>query len=406
MRQPHALCLRRAVAAGLLAGAVATQSLAAPPEASAGEETIVATLAQQFSSGEIGGNILFWNDRERRVGFKNLHRIYPTRALPASPSPFPLGERPQDLSGLTYTVDGERFSVADFLAHEASIGVIVVQGGDVLLEHYAPGNDASSPWMSFSVTKSVTSMLIGAAVHDGFIESVDEPAVHYLPRLRGTSYEGASIEDVLHMASGVAWNEDYSDPRSDVALAGGLNGLELQRYLGRLPREHEAGTVFNYNTGETNLAGLILRSAVGNNASTYLNTKIWQPFGMEHAASWAISGPGAGELGGCCISATLRDYARIGLFALAGGVLPDGTRVLPENWMAASTRPSQGSESYGYLWWLYEGSYAARGIFGQQIRVDPARDLVIAVHSNAPAAVDTPYHAHIDAAIDAIRAAL
>jgi len=312
---------------------------------------------------------------------------------------------PRDLRGLTYTVDGTRYTVADFLAHESSIGVIAVQDGDVVLEYYAPGNDATDPWVSFSVTKSVTSMLLGAAIHDGFIESVDEPAVHYLPRLRGTSYEGASIEDVLNMASGVAWNEDYADPRSDVALAGALNGLELQNYLGTLPRRHEPGTVFNYNTGETNLVGEILRSAIGNNASTYLNTKIWQPFGMEHDASWVISGPGAGELGGCCISASLRDYARIGLFALRGGVLPDGTRVLPEDWMQRSTRPSRGSDGYGYLWWLYDGNYAARGIFGQHIRIDPSRDLVIAVHSNAPAAVATPYHAHLDAAVDAIRAA-
>jgi len=396
--------LGRGLAAVLIA-AVSTQTLAAEQEASTDEEALVATLAQQFAEGQIGGSILFWNDRERRVGFKNLDRIYPTRSLPASTSPFPLGERPRDLGDLTYTVDAERFTLADFLAHESNVGMIVVQDGDVVLEHYARGNDATTPWVSFSVTKSVTSMLIGAAIRDGFIESVDEPAVHYLPRLRGTAYEGASIEDVLQMSSGVAWNEDYADPESDVALAGGLNGLELQRYLGELPGEHEPGTVFNYNTGETNLVGEILRSAIGNNASTYLNTKVWQPFGMEHDASWVTSGPGAGELGGCCISATLRDYARIGLFALRGGVLPDGRRVLPADWMQRSTRPSRGSDGYGYLWWLDDGNYAARGIFGQHIRIDPARKLVIALHSNAPAAVDTPYHAHLDAAIDAIRAA-
>lgn len=405
-RSPHRALrpLQQTAGAVFIVGTLATQAFAAHHDTAA-DEALVATLAQQFATGQIGGSILFWDEQERRVGFKNLHRIYPTRLLPASASPLPLGSRTRDLSELTYTVDGERFTVGDFLEHDSSIGVIVVQDGDVVLEYYEQGNDEKSPWVSFSVTKSVTSMLIGAAVHDGFIQSVDEPAVHYLPRLRGTSYEGASIEDVLHMASGVAWNEDYADPESDVALAGGLNGLELQRYLGGLPRETEPGTVFNYNTGETNLVGEILRSAIGNNASTYLTTKIWQPFGMEHDASWVISGPGAGELGGCCISATLRDYARVGLFALAGGVLPDGTRVLPEDWMARSTDPSEGSEGYGYLWWLYDGSYAARGIFGQQIRIDPERDLVIAVHSNAPAAVGTPYHEHIDAVIDAIRAA-
>jgi len=221
--------LGRGLAAVLIA-AVSTQTLAAEQEASTDEEALVATLAQQFAEGQIGGSILFWNDRERRVGFKNLDRIYPTRSLPASTSPFPLGERPRDLGDLTYTVDAERFTLADFLAHESNVGMIVVQDGDVVLEHYARGNDATTPWVSFSVTKSVTSMLIGAAIRDGFIESVDEPAVHYLPRLRGTAYEGASIEDVLQMSSGVAWNEDYADPESDVALAGGLNGLELQRY--------------------------------------------------------------------------------------------------------------------------------------------------------------------------------
>ncbi len=205
------------------------------------------------------------------------------------------------------------------------------------------------------------------------------------------------------MASGVAWNEDYADPRSDVAQAGGLNGIELIRYLADLPKEHVPGDVFNYNTGETNLVGEILRSAIGNNASTYLATKIWQPFGMGQDANWVTGAPGAGELGGCCISATLRDYARLGLFALNDGVLPDGTRVLPEGWMGASTAPSKGSSGYGYLWWLYaEGAYVARGIFGQQIRVDAKRDLVIALHSNAPAAVDTAYHAHIEAALGAV----
>jgi len=279
-----------------------------------------------------------------------------------------------------------------------------VQGGDVVYEHYAPGNDQSSRWVSFSVTKSLTSMLIGAAIKDGYINSVDDKVVDYLPRLRNSAYEAASIADVLHMASGVAWDETYSNPESDVAKAGGLNGIELTRYLRDLPNEAEPGTKFNYNTGETNLVGEILRSAIGNNAATYLSHKIWQPFGMEAEANWILGGPGAGELGGCCISATLRDYARVGLFALADGKLADGTQVLPEGWMAESTIPSQGFAGYGYLWWLFdEGAYAALGIFGQQIMIDPKNDLVIALHSNAPAAVNTDYHRHIEAAIDAIR---
>ena len=177
-----------------------------------------------------------------------------------------------------------------------------------------------------------------------------------------------------------------------------------------LPNAAKPGTQFNYNTGETNLVGEILRAAVGSNAATYLSRKIWQPFGMEMDADWILGGAGAGagvgagELGGCCISATLRDYARVGLFALSEGQLADGTRVLPEGWMAQSTTPSQGFAGYGYLWWLAgDGAYSARGIFGQQILVDPQNDLVIALHSNAPAAVNTNHHQHIDAALAAIR---
>ena len=129
------------------------------------------------------------------------------------------------------------------------------------------------------------------------------------------------IRDILHMASGVAWNEDYADPESDVAQAGAANGIEPTQYLNTLPREAQPGTRFNYNTGETNLVGELLRAAIGNNASRYLENKIWRPFGMEHDAYWLLSSAGGVETGGCCINATLRDYARIGRFVLADGVL-------------------------------------------------------------------------------------
>lgn len=368
------------------------------------EDSIVAALAQEFFETRDRADILFWSDKERRVGFARLDRIYPTRLIAAGAAPYPLGERPVDLTDVAYSLEGQNFTVGDFLADHSTIGLLVVQGGDVVTEYYATGNHSSSRWMSFSVTKSVTSMLIGAAVADGFIESVDESVVNYLPRLRGSPYDEATIEDVLQMASGVAWNEDYGDPQSDVALAGGVNGVELTGYLAGLPREHEPGSIFNYNTGETNLVGEILRSAIGTDASTYLSDKLWRSFGMEWDANWGLGAVGGGELGGCCISATLRDYARIGLFALGDGVLPDGDRVLPEGWMARSTTPSLGNPGYGYLWWLDDdGTYGARGIFGQQIRIDPERDLVIALHGNAPAAVGSLYHEHIEAAFEAIR---
>lgn len=353
------------------------------------------------------GSLLFLSQADRDLAFRHMADIYPTRKISAGPNTFAMPTRLRDLSGLTYSVEGSTLKLADYLAMPETKGFLVWQDGNILFEHYGPGHDQDTHWVSFSVAKSVTAMLIGAAMADGYIESVDEPITNYVPRFRGTDYEGASIKNVLQMASGVAWNEDYADPQSDAARAGGINGIALRNYLAELKRVAPPGEVFNYNTGETNLVGEILRSAIGNNAATYLTHKIWQPFGMGSDATWLLGSAGGGETGGCCINATLRDYARIGIFALNDGQLPDGTRVLPAGWMQASTRPSKGYQGYGYLWWLDEGgSYRARGIFGQQIYIDPQSRTVIAVHSNAQAAVDSLYHAHLEQVVAAVAGAL
>ena len=368
----------------------------------ADDAAMIAELQEKLRNGPVS-SLLFFSQEERRVTFKSIDQLYPTRKIKAGAVASPLGERPTDLAAVTYELDDVQYTMADFLQMPYNKGLLVVQDGDVLFERYAPGNDRSTPWMSFSVAKSVTSMLIGAAIRDGYIASVDEPVANYLPRLRGTPYEASTIRNVLQMASGVAWNEDYNDPDSDVAKAGAANGLPLVNYLSQLPRQADPGEVFNYSTGETNLVGEILRAAIGNNASTYLTHKIWQPFGMESDATWMTSGVGGVETGGCCINATLRDYARIGLFAMSGGVLADGTRVLPENWMAESIAPSKGYEGYGYLWWPDgDGAYSARGIFQQQIYINPAQRLVIAVHSNAPSAVGSEYGRHLGQLLPAI----
>lgn len=391
-------------ATALAVGLITALEPAVPARAA---EPDLGALRERLSGSGQTTNLLFLTPAERRVAFAHIDQLMTTRPVPASITPRALFDAPRDLQRLTYQLDGASYSLADFLAEPAAIGLIVAKDDQVLLEHYAPGNARDSLWISFSVTKSVTSLLIGAAIQDGYIESVDEPVTNYLPRLRGTPYETATIRHVLNMASGVAWNEDYASPESDVARSGAANGLALVRYLGGLPRVATPGTVFNYNTGETNLAGEILRAAIGNNASTYLIHRIWQPFGMEHDANWLTSGADGGETGGCCISASLRDYLRLGQFAMNGGVLADGTRVLPPDWMAQSTTPSAGDAGYGYLWWLTgDGSYSARGIFGQQIFIDPENRVVIAVHSNAATATGDRYHKHLEAVVAALREAV
>jgi CubicO group peptidase (beta-lactamase class C family) len=348
-------------------------------------------------------SMLFWTPAQQLASYRNIDRIFPTRLIEAGDQVFELKEDPQDFDDLSYTIDGASYDLDWYIRERRVAGLLVLRDDRILFERYSLGNDETSRWISFSIAKSVTSMLVGAAVRDGYIASVDEPITAYLPRLAGGSYDGASIRDVLQMASGVAWNEDYSDIASDVSLGGGLNGLQLFKYLGKLPRVAKPGERFNYNTGETNLVGALLRAAIGNNASTYLSLKIWQPFGMEADANWMLDPLGFGELGGCCISATLRDYGRLGLFAMRGGVLPNGTRVLPDNWMRDSTAPSSAEEGYGYLWWLnLDGSYSARGIFGQLIWIDPDSRTVIVTHSAWPAASREDLWRHRNALAGAI----
>lgn len=360
-------------------------------------------VAELIQSGEAQASPLFQTQAQRRVVFANVEYFSPTNRLPASSKPYPLQAAPQDFSAVTYDIDGERYSLANLLASESLMGMAVVQDSRILFEHYAPDHGPDSRWISFSVTKSISSLLIGAAIQDGYIRSIDDEVSDYLPRLEGSAYGGSTIEDLLHMASGIAWNEDYENPQSDVSVAGAINGIALTNHLATLPREAPSGERFNYNTGEANLVGEVLRSAVGMNAAPYLSAKVWQPFGMEHDATWLLDGPNGRETGGCCISASVRDYARLGLFALNDGVLPSGERVLPDGWMSASTTPFTDEPEYGYMWWLLgEGRYTASGIFGQKILVVPDKRLVIAVHSNAVSAVGSDYARHLNAALAAL----
>ena len=278
----------------------------------------------------------------------------------------------------------DRYSIEDFIQAFKVAGLIVIRDGKILHESYNFGNNEESRWVSFSVTKSVTSMLLGAAIKDGFINSVKEPLVYYLPQLKGSHYEDVSIEQILHMSSGVAWNEDYNDPKSDVSIASALNSSKLYDYLSSLGASSKPGSKFNYNTAETNLIGGLVRSAIGNNLSGYLEKKIWKPFGMEFDANWLLDYDYNLELGGCCISATLRDYARIGIFALNNGILKNRINILPEKWMEQSTTPSPNLEYYGYQWWLDGSDYNsfyADGIFGQFIWIDPDSKTIVVMHS-------------------------
>ena len=360
--------------------------LTVPLIASYGFSTLLAqapTINPDDDSKHLGAveNFLFWTPEQQVSRYRNINKIFPTRTVTASHSPLTLPEELSDLGNVKVVSGDTKLSVDEYLKQESVAGLLVIKDGKIIYERYGLGNDKDSLWISFSVAKSVTSMLVGAAIKDGYIESVDEKVTDYLPRLKNSAYDQSTIRNIMQMSSGVQWNEDYADPKSDVNSAV-WDGRGLNEYLRNKPRDTAPGDVFNYNTAETNLVGNLLRSAIGNNLSTYLTEKIWQPFGMESDANWMLTLPGGGEWGGCCINATLRDYARIGMFALNNGRLSDGTSVLPDNWMKDSISPSKGYDGYGYMWWLTnKDAYRAVGIFGQGIYINHKENIVIALHS-------------------------
>jgi CubicO group peptidase (beta-lactamase class C family) len=333
---------------------------------------------------------LFWTPEQQVAGYRNINRIFPTRIIPAGGKTLEIPKQLVSLGNVEIKAEGRTITADEYFLKQNVAGLLVIKDGKIVYERYGLGNTKDSLWVSFSVAKSVTSMLVGAAIRDGYIKSVDEKVTDYLPRLKDSAYDQSTIRNVLQMSSGVAWNEDYADPESDVNTAT-WDTLGLYEYLRNKPRTAAPGEVFNYNTAETNLVGTLLRSAIGNNLSTYLSEKIWKPFGMESDANWMLSEAGGGETGGCCINATLRDYGRLGLFALSNGRLADGTQVLPANWMVESTSPSKGNPGYGYFWWLYQdGTYRAAGIFGQAIYINPKENIVIAMHSARAVASNQP----------------
>ena len=365
-------------------------------------DQVLGSLQAQVASTTPEKGLLFLPSEQREIAFGAIDQLFPTRTITASTDPRPLVEAPLSLGELAYQVDQSEQTIDQLLADRRVRGFLVLQGNRILLEHYAPGHGPDTRWISFSVTKSVTSMLIGAAIRDGLINSVDDPVTRYLPRFIGTAYENVTVGQVLQMASGIKWNEDYDDPKSDVAKAGGANGLTLLNYLSGLQRSASPGERFNYNTAETNLAGEILRAAIGNNATTYLERTIWHPFGMADDAAWLLGEAYGGELGGCCISATLRDYGRLGLFAKSQ-YLGTGPQMVDHAFMKESTEPSRGYDGYGYLWWLWgDEVFSAIGIFGQHIYVNPALDLVVAMHGNDDTADALALEGTLIAAVRAI----
>ena len=355
---------------------------------------LIASAQVQAESEALGNadltgdsGILFWSPEQQIYGYPRMAELYPSRAIAGNESPSTLPVNLTPLDNFSYSHAGQAHSIESHMRTQRTAGLLAIHKGQIKVERYGLEHHAQAPWVSFSVTKSVVSMLYGAAIKDGLIGSIDDPISDYLAIFAGSAYADVTIKNILQMSSGVAWNEDYADPSSDIVNLPVAQDAGFA-YMSTLQKVAKAGSFFNYNTGETNIAGAILRKAIGENLSEYAAEKIFLPGGLSNTATWMLGSANGNEFAGCCISANLRDYGRLGLFALRNSASNKGVpSTLASGWMQQAITPSDGYAGYGFFWWLAaEGVYSAQGIFGQYIFIDTHRDLVIVLHSAWPEA--------------------
>jgi CubicO group peptidase (beta-lactamase class C family) len=331
--------------------------------------------------------VLTWDQAQREAGFARMEKLFLTRTVRASDPPRQL----PDGKPLAFAPGGARADEFDrFVVGQKVAGVLVLHHGAIRLERYALTGGRDVRWHSFSIAKSITSTLVGAAMRDGSIKSLDDPVTRYITGLRGSAYDQVTVQQLLTMTSGVRWNEDYTDLKSDVARMYAeppAPGLDMTvSYVRKLPREAPPGSKWVYKTSETNLVGVLVMAATGKPLAAYLSEKIWRPYGMERDAEWMLDDIGH-EQGGCCLAMTLRDLGRFGQFIVDGARIGSAP-VVTDTWLAEATRAhvSTGNpgSGYGYQWWTRpDGAFEGRGIYGQTLHIDPKRRLVIAINSAA-----------------------
>jgi CubicO group peptidase (beta-lactamase class C family) len=327
--------------------------------------------------------------------FQTAETAFATRLIRREGETKPLQYSDQPLRNYPIASGDNIYDLFDYVSRNRVAGLIVAHKAKVVLEHYDLGITPDTRWMSMSMAKSVSTTLVGAAIKDGYITDVNDPLTKYLPDLSTSAYHETSVRELLQMTSGVHWDDTHTDPTSERRKM-----LEMQvqqqpgaivSYVASQPREVPSGQRWNYSTGETHLVGALVQAATGKWLSDYLSEKIWQKLGMEHDAYWWLESVDGLEVAGSGICATLRDYLRYAQFMATGGII-DGERILPETWVAEATAPRKIGEQtvdYGYMWWPVrssdhgwaDGAYAARGIFGQFMYINPAKEVTIVVLS-------------------------
>lgn len=313
----------------------------------------------------------------------NDHKKFPKRELQKSATPFTFardtaGSFPKELT----LAAGKKIPFGQFLEDHKTVAFMIIQDDTIQYEQYFNKYDTSSIVPSFSMAKSITSILVGCAVDDGLIESIQQPVTDYIPELQKNGFDSVTVEHLLQMTSGLKFNEGYFNPFGHAAKF--YYGLNLRKAIKQLKLKQSPGESFDYVSGNTQLLGLVLERALKDKTVTdYLQQKIWTPLQMEYDASWSIDKKKNGlEKTFCCLNARAGDFAKIGRLYLNEGSW-DGQQIVSKSWVEQSTKRDTTNGSWGgyqYQWWFpsKEGSdYMAQGILGQFIYVNPEKKLII-----------------------------
>jgi len=362
----------------------------------AGPDELVLGKAQGYPYPSSKGA---WRDMEElwKIGeFSHVEQIMDTQKVAhgSAAAPLPVLENPP---ALRYRFNGASYSVDDYLAHQRVTGLLILKDGRIVAERYQYERQAGTHFMSFSMAKSITATLVGIALRDGKIKSLDDTVEHYVPQLKGNPYQHVTIRNLLRMSSGVKFNythgtgsgEDSDTLNRNTLMQQGRGGVDALAFV----RETAAaqGSTFHYSNGDTFVLGLVLQGALGKQSiAEYTAEKLWRPLGAEDNAAWVVdwSGATAAHVG---FSARLRDYGRIGLLWANGG-MAQGQQIVDRDYLLDATdmarQPPQLQPNgavdyamgYGYQFWLTNFSrrtFSALGAYGQQILVQPDTGIVI-----------------------------
>jgi len=280
--------------------------------------------------------------------------------------------------------------VDQWIVDRTVTALVVLKSGDIVYENYFQGTGPDDLRISWSVAKSYLSALVGILLDEGKIASLDDPVIQYAPQLKGSAYDGATLQNVLQMSSGVTFDEDYLDKNSDINRMGRILALggKMDDFTADLTeRFAEPGQQWQYVSIDTHVVGMVVRGATGRTVADLLSEKIIVPLGLERSPYYVADGVGtAFVLGG--LNLITRDYARFAQMFAQGGQW-QGKQIVPAAWVTASTAASAptapGKIGYGFQWWIPQGAaageYMARGVYGQYLYIDTARNVVIATNA-------------------------